>query len=123
MRRIRFCALVLNIEEFATESAFCWMNSRRGSTTSPMSFEKISSASFSSPSFTCMSVRDIRIERGLAELPGVHLAKAFVALHGEPGPPCREDRIEEAARSKHRRLKAFRSSVDLAVEKSGENSA
>lgn len=38
-------------------SALSWMNSRRGSTISPISLEKISSASPRSPIFTCNNVR------------------------------------------------------------------
>lgn len=42
---------------FSTFSAFCWMNSRRGSTTSPMSLVKRSSASTMSSTLTCSRVR------------------------------------------------------------------
>jgi hypothetical protein len=38
-------------------SAFSWMNSRRGSTTSPISLVKMSSASSASLTFTCSSER------------------------------------------------------------------
>ncbi len=38
--------------KFETVSALSWMNSRRGSTTSPISFEKISSTSVTSPILT-----------------------------------------------------------------------
>ena len=73
------------------------MNSRRGSTTSPISLEKISSASSSSPTFTCISVRTSRFERGLPELLRVHLAQAFVALHGNALAAGGEDGIQQAA--------------------------
>src|SRR5579871_4673169 len=39
------------------DSELSWMNSRRGSTTSPISLVKMSSASSTSLTFTCMSVR------------------------------------------------------------------
>lgn len=42
---------------FSTLSAFCWMNSRRGSTTSPISLVNKSSASATSSTFTLRSVR------------------------------------------------------------------
>lgn len=47
----------LQVSRFSTFSAFCWMNSRRGSTTSPMSLVKMSSASARSSTFTCRRVR------------------------------------------------------------------
>ena len=37
---------------FSTDNAFCWINSRRGSTTSPINLVKMSSASARSPTFT-----------------------------------------------------------------------
>ena len=61
-------------------SALSWMNSRRGSTTSPISLVKMSSASSTSLTLTCSSERAFGVERGLPELLGVHLAEAFVAL-------------------------------------------
>ncbi len=46
------------MSRFRTLSAFSSMNFRRGSTSSPMRVEKISSASYASSIFTCSSVRD-----------------------------------------------------------------
>src|ERR1700733_14790094 len=46
--------------KFATLSALSWMNSRRGSTISPISLTKMSSASSTSRILTCKSVRASR---------------------------------------------------------------
>ena len=62
-----------------TSSACFWMNSRRGSTFSPISMRNISSAFSASSSCTCSSVRFVRVERRLPQLLGVHLAQALEA--------------------------------------------
>ena len=56
------------------------MNSRRGSTWSPISIEKIWSAAAASSSVTCCERAAGRVHRRLAQLVGVHLAEALEAL-------------------------------------------
>jgi hypothetical protein len=63
----------------ATFSAFSWMKSRRGSTTSPISRVKISSVTSASSTLTCSSDAVVGIERGFPQLLGVHFAQALVA--------------------------------------------
>ena len=57
------------------------MNLRRGSTSSPISVEKISSASTASSMRTCKQHASFRIHRGFPELLRIHLAQTFVALN------------------------------------------
>jgi hypothetical protein len=49
---------------FSTLSALAWMNSRRGSTTSPISLVKMSSASARSSIFTCRKRARLGVQRG-----------------------------------------------------------
>ena len=72
------------VSRFSTLSAFCWMNSRRGSTSSPISFVKTSSASSSSSTRTCRSVRASGSRVVSQSWLGVHLAQALVALERQP---------------------------------------
>ena len=82
--------------KFATFSAFAWMNSRRGSTTSPISLTKMSSASSTSLIFTCNRERAFAVERRLPELVLVHLAEALVALQGHALAPGGVDGVEHS---------------------------
>ena len=61
-------------------SAFSSMNFRRGSTSSPINVEKISSASYGVLDLHLQQRAGVGIHRGLPQLLGVHLSKAFVAL-------------------------------------------
>ena len=97
-RQLRECAASRPIEAFryetasalapgigqtsrlVTYSAFFSMNSRRGSTASPISVVKMSSAATASSMRTCSRRRDFGIDRRLPELRRVHLAEALVAL-------------------------------------------
>ena len=92
----------------ATFSAFSWMNSRRGSTTSPIRRVKISSATSAWATSTWSSARLVGIERGLPELLGVHLAQALVALDGEALAAGGEDRLEQLGRAGDRARRADR---------------
>ena len=65
-------------------SAFVWMNSRRGSTSSPISLVKMSSASADVVDPHLQQRPRLRVERRLPELLGVHLAQALVALQRQP---------------------------------------
>src|SRR4030095_8279494 len=96
---------VPHTSRLATFSAFSWMNSRRGSTTSPISRVKISSATSASATSTwsrarleCASAVG-GIERRLPELVGVHLAEALVALDGEALAAGGEDRLQQLGRA------------------------
>ncbi len=71
------------------------MNSRRGSTTSPISVVKISSASSAWSTLHLEERADGRIERGLPELLGVHLAETLVALDREALAAERQDRLDQ----------------------------
>ena len=94
---------------FATLSALSWMNSRRGSTMSPISLTKMSSASSTSRIFTCRSGAGLAVEGRLPELVLVHLAKALVALEGHALAAGGVDRLEQLRRTGHgRRVAAAR---------------
>jgi hypothetical protein len=71
------------------------MNSRRGSTLSPMSTEKTLSASRLSPTRTLSRTRLGVVHRGLPQLLGVHLAEALVALDLEAGAAELADVLDE----------------------------
>ena len=71
--------LVVYTSKLRTSSACFSMNSRRGSTWSPIRVRKMSSAPETSSIFTCNSVRFVGVERGVAQLFGVHFAQAFEA--------------------------------------------
>ena len=88
----------------ATLSAFSWMNSRRGSTMSPISLTKISSASSPSLIFVLRQRPRVTIERRLPQLFGVHFAQSFVALDVRNALlPSRHHDVEQIAR--HRDLR------------------
>ena len=81
------------VSRFSTFSAFCWMNSRRGSTTSPISLVKMSSASARSSTLTCKQRARLGVQRGFPQLVGVHLAQTLVALQGQALLALGQDRL------------------------------
>ena len=88
------------------------MNSRRGSTTSPISREKMSSASSPSLDLHLQQRARVEVERRLPELLRVHLAQTLVALQREALAAGRHHRVEQLARAvHHERLASLRLSV------------
>ena len=73
------------------------MNSRRGSTLSPIRMRNSSSAPETSSIRTCNSVRLVGIERGVAQLFGVHFAQAFEAGDRQAAFAGRADGRQQAA--------------------------
>jgi hypothetical protein len=67
--------------KFATRNAFSCINSRRGSTTSPINLTKISSASSASLILTCSSDRASLSSIVFPKLIRIHFTEAFIALH------------------------------------------
>ena len=80
---------------FATLRAFSWMNSRRGSTTSPISFANRSSASSACSTFTCSSVRAFSSSVVSHSCDGIHFAQAFVALQRQTLPPPLQHGVQQ----------------------------
>ena len=86
----------------ATLSALSLMKSRRGSTRSPISWVKVSSATVAFLDLHLQQGADIGIERGFPKLLGIHLAQAFVALQREALARRRGDRGEQRERAVNR---------------------
>ena len=79
---------------FLTPSALLSMNARRGSTSSPISVEKISSDVIASSICTRSRRRTLGIHRRLPQLSGVHFAQALVALQRHRAPRLGEQPFE-----------------------------
>ncbi len=71
------------------------MKSRRGSTTSPISLVKMSSASARSSILTLQEGAGFRVKRGFPKLFGVHLAQTLVALERKALFPFGKDRLQQ----------------------------
>ena len=96
------------MSRFLTFSAFCSMNSRRGSTASPMRIEKTSSASTASSTRDLEQAARLRVHRRVPELLGVHLAEALVAVDRRgPSWPTRRSRRRRPAASRASRVSSF----------------
>ena len=99
----------------ARPSAFASMKLRRGSTWSPISVEKISSAVIASSICVFSSRRVVGIHRRFPQLLGIHLAQALVALGAHAALDFAEhpfdrfaevlDRVHAARRASRTRLR------------------
>ena len=83
----------------ATLSAFSWMNSRLGSTSSPMRRENRESGVGCVRHLDLQQRAGVRVERGFPQLLRVHLAQSLVALQGQPLAAGREDGVEQGHRA------------------------
>ena len=92
-----FASATAHTSRLATVSAFSWMNSRRGSTSSPISAreQRVGVGRVVDPDLQQRA--RVRVERRFPELLGVHLAQALVALHREALAAGGEDRVEQRA--------------------------
>ena len=87
------------------------MNSRRGSTTSPIRVSKRVVGLVGLVDLDLEQGALVRVERGLPELLRVHLAQALVALDREALAAGQEQRLDQPDRAGHRHDRSLRSSV------------
>ena len=80
-------------------SALSWMNSRRGSTMSPISWSKMYVGLVDLLDLHLQQRARVGVERGLPELLRVHLAQALVALQRDALAAGGDHRLEQADRA------------------------
>ena len=105
------------------DSALSWMNCRRGSTRSPISWSNSTLASSHFLDADLQQRARIDVERGLPQLLGVHLAQPFVALHGDALAPGAGERFEQADRPVNRRWSRPCGAASPAASGAGKSAA